>query len=122
MKSFSDKHSQTGLHALILCAGGLNYGPRRETEDGVEKTFAMNILSRFLLTHELQPLLAKAPQGRVINVLGAGNGSNDINLDDLELRNGFNFIRAASLHATINDLLTKVCSKITHPQLADFVN
>ncbi|KAJ3057408.1 hypothetical protein HK097_007587 [Rhizophlyctis rosea] len=111
VQSFSGKHSQTGLHALILCAGGLNYGPRRETEDGVEMTFAMNILSRFLLTHELQPLLAKAPGGRVVNVLGAGNGSNDINVDDLELKNGFNFIRAASLHATINDLLTKQFAK-----------
>ena len=23
-----------GLHALILCAGGLNYGPRKETAEG----------------------------------------------------------------------------------------
>ncbi|KAJ3280833.1 hypothetical protein HK104_000379 [Borealophlyctis nickersoniae] len=104
------EHAGKGLHALILCAGGLNYGPRRETDEGVEKTFAMNVLSRFILTHRLVPALCEGgSHGRVINVLGAGNGGN-VDLNDLELKRGFNFMKAASYHATINDLLTKELS------------
>lgn len=36
--SFTERFRKTneasGLHALVLCAGGLNYGPRRETAEG----------------------------------------------------------------------------------------
>ncbi|KAJ3042842.1 hypothetical protein HDV00_006402 [Rhizophlyctis rosea] len=105
-KGFAEEHRETGLQTLVLCAGGLNFGPRRETPEGIEKTFAMNVLSRFLLTYYLQPALSKNKEGRVINVLGAGNGG-PINLYDLELKKGFSFIRAAAFHSTITDLLTK---------------
>ncbi len=31
---FRKANETSGLHALVLCAGGLNYGPRRETPEG----------------------------------------------------------------------------------------
>ena len=37
-------------------------------EDGIEKTFAVNHLAPFLLTHELLPLLMQAERGRVIAI------------------------------------------------------
>jgi len=38
------------------------------TEDGIEKTFAVNHLAPFILTHELLPLLVRSSNGRVITV------------------------------------------------------
>jgi NAD(P)-dependent dehydrogenase (short-subunit alcohol dehydrogenase family) len=38
------------------------------TEDGIEKTFAINHLAPFQLTHLLVPVLQKSPAGRVITV------------------------------------------------------
>ena len=31
---FRKTNAASGLHSLVLCAGGLNYGPRRETAEG----------------------------------------------------------------------------------------
>ncbi len=39
------------LHALILCAGGLNYGPRRETTEGDDHNLYIYVLkNRYRLT------------------------------------------------------------------------
>ena len=102
---FTTKYKQTHskLDALVLCAGGLNYGPRREV-DGLEMTFAQNVASRFLITKNLIPIMKNTT---VINCLGAGNGG-AIDENDLELKNGFHFIKAASQYAAINDMLAMV--------------
>ncbi len=39
-----------------------------KTEDGLERTLAVNHFAPFLLTHELLPLLLRAPMGRVVTV------------------------------------------------------
>ena len=45
--------------------------PRRElTADGVEATFAGNVVAPFLLTHLLLPALRRAAPARVINITG----------------------------------------------------
>jgi NAD(P)-dependent dehydrogenase (short-subunit alcohol dehydrogenase family) len=99
------------LDALILCAGGLNYGPRRVTAEGVEVTFAQNYLSRFLIIQELLPILKG---GTVVNVLGAGNGSK-LNPNDLQLQRPAPwipfFIQAAGTLATLTDLVTMELQK-----------
>lgn len=97
-KEYIQKHSH--LDVLVLCAGGLNYGPRRVV-DGLEMTFAQNVASRFRITRNLIPIMKNTT---VVNCLGAGNGG-AIDLSDLELKNGYNFIKAASQYATMNDLL-----------------
>jgi NAD(P)-dependent dehydrogenase (short-subunit alcohol dehydrogenase family) len=74
---------------------------------GLELTFAQNVASRWLLTHNL---LSSFSQTSVVNVLGAGNGG-PINTKDLELESGFSFIAAAGQNASINDVLTVEWSK-----------
>jgi len=55
------------LDVLINNAG--IFMPRREiTQDGYEKTFQVNYLSQFHLTHRLLDELKKSPQGRIINL------------------------------------------------------
>ncbi len=40
-----------------MTSGGLSFGPRSETEDGVEQSFARNYLGRFLVINKLLPLM-----------------------------------------------------------------
>ncbi|KAJ3269860.1 hypothetical protein HDV01_000866 [Terramyces sp. JEL0728] len=112
------KTKNPSLDGLVLCAGGLNYGPRRVTNENIELTFAMNYLSRFSLIKNLIPLLEKT-NGRVVNCLGAGNGA-AIDLDDLQLEKESYFpffIRAASQHSTMTDITTREFAK-KHPKVA----
>ena len=68
------------LAVLIHTAAALVH-QRRVNSAGHEAMFATNVLARFLLTHELQPLLATGNGGRVINVTGPS--PDRLNFDDL---------------------------------------
>ena len=58
--------------------------PRRElTEDGVETTFAANVLAPYVLVHRLLPALARAAPARVVNLTG-GVPRGRIDLDNLQ--------------------------------------
>ena len=106
------KLKNKGFNGLILCAGGLNYGERRETKEGVEIGFAQNYLSRFVLIHQLVPLL-ELSHGRVVHCLGAGQGA-DYVADDLQLKNGFSVLKVAKQHACLGDLMVKEFAKRYH--------
>lgn len=59
------------IDVLVNNAGAL-FNPRGETAEGIEQSFALLLLSPYRLTEGLRPLLAAAPQGRVINVVSGG--------------------------------------------------
>ena len=101
VKAFCKRFS--ALDCLLITAGGLNYGPRRETAEGVEVTFAQNVLGRFVLAKELMPLLA-VNNGRVVNCLGAGT-TTAINQQDWQLKANFSFINAALQYGAMSDVL-----------------
>src|SRR5512141_1360984 len=71
------------LHVLINNASG-NRGtlPRVDSADGVELTFATNVLGYFLLIEEFLPMLKASAPSRIINVASAF--ASDLDLDDLE--------------------------------------
>ena len=79
------------IDVLVNNAGAL-VNPRRETAEGIEASFALLLLSPYVLTERLQPLLAKAAaargDARVVNVLSGGMYSQRIHVDDLESRKG----------------------------------
>jgi NAD(P)-dependent dehydrogenase (short-subunit alcohol dehydrogenase family) len=70
---------------LINNAGAL-FNPRQENKEGLEQSFALLLLSPFILTEQLKPLLIKG--SRVINVLSGGMYSQKIVVDDLENTQG----------------------------------
>jgi NAD(P)-dependent dehydrogenase (short-subunit alcohol dehydrogenase family) len=78
---------------------------RRETADGLEFTFALYYLSRYLLGHLLTPRLDAAPDPVIINVAGVGATAGRINWDDPQLREKYGVVRAQLQAGRANDLL-----------------
>jgi dehydrogenase/reductase SDR family protein 12 len=71
------------VDVLINNAGAL-FNPRQVTPEGLEKSFALLLLSPFRLTLGLQPLLATAGQARVINVVSGGMYTQKLDVDQLQ--------------------------------------
>lgn len=84
-KDFLAQHSK--LDVLINNAGLLE-GKRRETVDGIEAHFAVNVLAPYLLTLELLPALKLIPNSRVLNLTGGMPGSH-LKVDDLFAEKSF---------------------------------
>ena len=71
------------IDILINNAGAL-LNPRQETDEGIEKSFALLLLGPFLLGEKLQPLLAKSRAARIINVSSGGMYAKRISLSNIE--------------------------------------
>jgi NAD(P)-dependent dehydrogenase (short-subunit alcohol dehydrogenase family) len=87
---FQQQFSQ--LHVLINNAGVVPLG-RRETVDGLEMTFAVNYLAPFLLTNLLLDTLKASAPARIINVSSDAHEAGYINMDDLQSKNSFSFMK-----------------------------
>ncbi len=74
------------LHALIHTAAALT-PDRQEDRAGHELMFATNVLGRFLLTHQLLPLLQRGAPARVLVVTGPS--PDRLDFDDLMARSDF---------------------------------
>jgi NAD(P)-dependent dehydrogenase (short-subunit alcohol dehydrogenase family) len=92
------------LDAVVLCAGVFSTVAEWTDED-LERGFALNYLSRYLLLRLVLPLLAEAPAGRVVLVANAGRYRDTLDLDDLQLRRGGRGLRVAGRTQFANDLL-----------------
>jgi NAD(P)-dependent dehydrogenase (short-subunit alcohol dehydrogenase family) len=76
-----------------------------DSADGIELTFATNVLGYFLLTQELLDLLKKSAPSRIINV--ASTFASDLDLDDLEFdRRKFESFKAYAQSKACDRLLT----------------
>lgn len=78
--------------------------PRRiETVDGLEYTFALYYLSRYLLGVRLAPLMDR--DSVIVNVAGVGNTSGAVHWADPQLRDRYSVVRAQLQAGRANDLL-----------------
>ena len=94
------------LDVLINNAAG-NRGtlPKINSEDGIELTFATNVVGYFLLTQELLNVLKKSAPARIVNV--ASTYASDLNLDDLQFeRRPFESFKAYAQSKACNRLFT----------------
>ena len=83
------------LDILINNAGGIMGTERETTQEGFEKTMAVNVFTPFLLTNLLLGLLKRSDDGRIINVSSNShqlNASPDFNA--LQLEQGYTPLRA----------------------------
>ena len=87
--------------------------PRRElTEDGIERTFAVNHLGPFLLTNLLLDLLAKSAPARVVNVASIEHYDATMDLADLGFeRGGWGMAKAYRRSKLGNVLFTRTLAK-----------
>ena len=67
---------------VLVNNAGVILTSRETSVDGIELTFATNVLGYFLVTTELLDALRAAPSARVINV--ASTFASDVDLDDLQ--------------------------------------
>jgi retinol dehydrogenase-14 len=77
---FLKTHSR--LDVLINNAG-TNFPSYAETEDGIERTMAVNYFAPFLLTNLLLDVLIKSGPSRVVNVASIGHFGRRLDLDNL---------------------------------------
>jgi hypothetical protein len=90
--------------ALLLFANRIH--PRRMvTPDGLEATFALYYLSRYLLAELLTPQLEEAVSPVIVNVSGTGATAGRIAWDDPQLTGGYGPVRAQLQAGRANDLL-----------------
>src|SRR6266498_1702517 len=103
-QEFSSKYDH--LDVLINNASG-NRGtlPKVNRVDGIELTFATNVLGYFLLAQELLDLLKQSVPSRIINV--ASQYASDLDLNDLQFESrNFESFRAYAQSKACDRLLT----------------
>ncbi|MFD6177739.1 MULTISPECIES: SDR family NAD(P)-dependent oxidoreductase [unclassified Isoptericola] len=89
-----------------LCLFANRQSPdRTTTPEGLERTFALYYLSRYLLGHELSPLLRRSASPVIVNVAGVGITRGAVHWDDLQLERGYSTITAQLQAGRANDLL-----------------
>ncbi len=93
------------IDALIGCAGVVPW-KRKENAEGVELTWATNILGHALLTDRLLDRLQASAPARVIMISGNTHRSATIHWTDPELRAGYNALRAGKQAALAKVLWT----------------
>jgi len=76
------------IDVLINNAGAM-FGIREVTEDGLERTFALNHMSYFVLTHGLRERLVASAPARVVNTASDAHEAGTLDFDDLQSANAY---------------------------------
>jgi retinol dehydrogenase-14 len=98
-----DRHAR--LDVLVNNAGV--YSPeRRATSDGLELTFAVNVLAPFMLSRELLPVLRATAPSRIVNLGSASHWTGEMHWADLQLAGDYESIVAYDQSKLAVNLLT----------------
>lgn len=90
---FKKKYSR--LDVLVNNAGA-EFANREVTGEGFERTFAVDYLAPFLLTHELLDLLKASVPSRIVNVASGLAKNGKVNFDDLQNEKNYKAMQAYS--------------------------
>ena len=93
------------LDVLVNNVGGY-WATRHATEDGLERTFAVNHLAPFLLTHLLLDRLRSSAPARVVTVSSGAQAMGRIDFDDLQGERSYSGQRAYNQSKLANVLFT----------------
>ena len=100
----------SSLDVLVNNAGAI-FTTREETSEGLEKTFALNHMSYFLLTNLLLESLKASREARVVNVSSDAHRIAPVNFEDLQARNGFNSMRVYGQSKLMNVLFSNALAR-----------
>ena len=102
-KAVAARHRR--LDVVINNAGV--YSPSRvATADGLELTFAVNVLAPFVLTRALLPLLRAAAPARIVNLSSTSHWQGTMHWDDLQLERDYDPLVAYEQSKLAMTLLT----------------
>ena len=91
------------IDVLANNAGAL-FASRKETEEGLERTFALNHLAPFLLTHLLRERLGG---GRVVTTASDAHRAGRLDLDGLQSERSYSAMRVYGTTKLCNILFTR---------------
>ncbi len=98
--------NESRIDVLINNAGAI-FGRREETEEGLERTFATNHMSYFVLTQGLLPRLAASTPARIINTSSRAHQGAKLDFADLQSARGYRAFPAYGRSKLCNILFTR---------------
>lgn len=109
---------------------GLSAQQRRETEDGIERTLAVNHLAPYLLTHELCDRVRASAPSRVVVTASGIHRRATLDFADLQFRSGYDALSAYARSKLANvaftlelaDRLDDVTANCFHPGFVPSTN
>jgi len=94
------------IDVLINNAGNL-FMQRGVMADGLERTFALNHMAYFVLTHALRERLIASAPARIVNTASNAHRGNVLDFDDLQFQRGFRGLTAYGRSKLANILFTR---------------
>jgi NAD(P)-dependent dehydrogenase (short-subunit alcohol dehydrogenase family) len=94
------------INILISNAGAL-FATRQLTEDGLERTFALNHMAYFVMTEGLRERLSASGPARIINTASAAHQGATLDFDDLQSAKSFGGMKAYGRSKLCNILFTR---------------
>jgi len=98
--------SEPEIDVLVNNAGAM-FNSRIVTEDGLEKTFALNHMSYFVLTNILLDRLKSTPGARIVSTASDAHKGNKLNFDDLQSARGYSGFAVYGRSKLMNILFTR---------------
>ena len=111
IKSLTDKLKKFKIDILINNAGALFFS-RKESVDKIEKTFALNHLSYFILTNLLLKYKVIKKGGRIVNVASGAHRGVKLDFNNLEMIRNYNGWISYKKSKLCNILFTKKLSEL----------
>jgi NAD(P)-dependent dehydrogenase (short-subunit alcohol dehydrogenase family) len=102
--------SEPRIDVLMNNAGAM-FSQRHITKDGLERTFALNHMSYFVVTNLLRERLVSTPGARVVNTSSNAHRGARVNYNDLQMMNGYRMFKAYCLSKLYNILFTRELSR-----------
>ncbi len=115
VRSFAERfRARTARLDVLVNNAGVMTARRDLSADGIELTFATNVLGPFLLTNSLMGLLERSAPSRIVNVSSGGMYTQRLHAEDLQMAAGeFNGPVAYARTKRIEVILTELWAERT---------
>lgn len=102
--------SEPRIDVLMNNAGAM-FSNLELTEDGLERTFALNHMSYFVVTQVLKERLVATPGARIVNTSSNAHRNARVDYNDLQMKNSFRMFKAYCRSKLYNILFTRELSR-----------
>ena len=92
---------------VLMNNAGAMFSRRSVTEDGLERTFAVNHMAYFVLTHWLRERLIAAAPSRIVNTASEAHRGNRLDFDDLQSARDYRGLSVYGRSKLCNILFTR---------------